>query len=35
VPGKNVEFNQAVADCDSNKDGIVTEQEARIFANHR
>jgi hypothetical protein len=27
-------FNQAVADCDSNKDGIITEQEARIFANH-
>jgi hypothetical protein len=35
VPGRNYEFNQAVADCDSNKDGIITEQEARIFANHR
>jgi hypothetical protein len=35
VPGPNVEFNEAVAECDSNKDGIITEQEARIFANHR
>ena len=35
VPGRNVEFNHAVADCDSNKDGIIAEQEARIFANHR
>jgi hypothetical protein len=35
VPGRNFEFNQAVADCDSNKDGIITEQETRIFANHR
>ncbi|HTI99412.1 MAG TPA: hypothetical protein VL527_11065 [Dongiaceae bacterium] len=33
VPGRNVEFNEAVAICDSNHDGIITEQEARIYAN--
>lgn len=33
VPGRNVEFNEAVAACDSNKDGRITEAEARIFAN--
>ena len=33
VPGRNVEFNEAVAICDSNKDGRITEAEARIFAN--
>ena len=31
--GKNYDFNQAVAICDSNKDGRITELEARIFAN--
>jgi len=35
VPGKNVEFNDAVAICDSNRDGIITETEARIFANQK
>jgi hypothetical protein len=35
VPGKNVEFNQAVAICDSNKDGVITELEARVYANQR
>jgi hypothetical protein len=34
VPGPNVRFNDAVAECDSNKDGKITELEARIFANH-
>jgi hypothetical protein len=34
VAGPNVKFNAAVADCDSNKDGVITEQEARIYANH-
>jgi hypothetical protein len=33
VPGRNVEFNEAVALCDSNKDGRITETEARIYAN--
>jgi len=31
--GKNYDFNQAVAICDSNRDGRITELEARIFAN--
>jgi hypothetical protein len=35
VPGPNVKFNDAVAACDTNKDGVITETEARIFANHR
>ncbi len=34
-PGRNVEFNQAVAICDSNKDGKITELEARIYANQK
>jgi hypothetical protein len=33
VAGPNVKFNAAVAACDSNKDGKITELEARIFAN--
>ncbi|HEX7576550.1 MAG TPA: hypothetical protein VF430_00790 [Verrucomicrobiae bacterium] len=33
VAGPNVKFNAAVATCDSNKDGKITELEARIFAN--
>ena len=33
IPGRNVEFNEAVAMCDSNKDGSITELEAQIFAN--
>jgi hypothetical protein len=35
VPGPNVKFNDAVATCDSNKDGTITELEARIFANQK
>ena len=35
VAGPNVKFNAAVATCDSNKDGRITELEARIFANQR
>ena len=31
VTGENVAFNNAVARCDSNRDGIITEKEARIF----
>ena len=33
VAGPNVKFNAAVAICDSNKDGKITETEARIYAN--
>lgn len=29
--GRNSEFNDAVALCDFNHDGIITESEARIF----
>ncbi len=32
VDGENVAFNQAVRRCDTNGDGRITEQEARIFA---
>ncbi|MFM2294952.1 MAG: hypothetical protein RLZZ350_1365 [Verrucomicrobiota bacterium] len=35
LPGANVKFNDAVAVCDANKDGRITELEARIFANQR
>jgi len=35
LPGKNVEFNQAVAICDSNRDGKITELEARVYANQK
>ncbi len=34
VTGSNAAFNRAVEICDSNKDGLITEQEARIFAEH-
>ncbi len=34
VTGSNAAFNRAVEICDSNKDGKITEQEARIFAEH-
>lgn len=34
VSGRNSAFNDAVAACDTNKDGRVTEVEARIFAEH-
>ncbi len=30
--GENALYNEAVAYCDTNKDGLITEQEARIFA---
>lgn len=33
VGGENVAFNDAVRRCDTNADGRITEQEARIFAN--
>ena len=32
VSGPNAAFNRAVAHCDTNRDGRITEQEARIFA---
>ena len=32
ITGPNAKFNEAVAECDTNKDGKITEQEARIFA---
>lgn len=35
VAGPNVKFNEAVSICDANKDGKITELEARIFANQR
>ena len=31
--GENEKFNQAVRRCDTNKDGIITEAEAEIFAS--
>jgi hypothetical protein len=33
VTGENVRFNDAILKCDTNGDGRITEQEARIFAN--
>ncbi|HAV63853.1 MAG TPA: hypothetical protein DCY13_15995 [Verrucomicrobiales bacterium] len=35
VTGRNVAFNKAVELCDTNKDGRITEQEARIFSENR
>lgn len=35
VTGSNTAFNRAVELCDSNKDGKITEQEARIFAEQK
>ena len=32
LPSRNKEFNDAVAACDTNHDGRITEQEARNFA---
>ena len=32
VTGTNMAFNRAVELCDTNRDGKITEQEARIFA---
>jgi uncharacterized alpha/beta hydrolase family protein len=33
VRGENAAFNEAVAQTDTNKDGRITETEARIFSN--
>ena len=35
VSGANTAFNEAVAVCDSNKDGRITELEAKVYANVR
>ena len=35
VTGDNAAFNEAVMQCDTNRDGKITEQEARIFAGQR
>lgn len=35
VTGENVAFNEAVRECDTNQDGVITETEARIFAERR
>lgn len=35
VAGPNTAFNEAVALCDTNKDGKITELEAKIFAEQR
>jgi hypothetical protein len=35
VSGPNAAFNSAVEMCDSNHDGRITEQEARIYSEHR
>lgn len=34
VSGPNAKFNKAVAQCDTNKDGKITETEAKIFSEH-
>jgi hypothetical protein len=35
VSGPNTAFNRAVEICDSNHDGRITEQEARIYAESK
>jgi hypothetical protein len=35
IEGENVAFNSAVRQCDTNQDGVITETEARIFADQR
>ncbi len=35
LSGPNAEFNEAVNRCDTNKDGTVSETEAKIFAELR
>ncbi len=35
VAGPNTAFNRAVATCDSNQDGLITEEEAQAFAGRR
>lgn len=32
IRGENAAFNVAVRECDTNQDGLITETEARIFA---
>ncbi len=34
VKGDSAVFNEAAARCDANKDGVITEAEARSFAEH-
>jgi len=34
ITGPNGAFNKAVAECDTNKDGKITESEAKIFSEH-
>jgi hypothetical protein len=34
VTGPNIAFNDAVARCDTNRDGRITELEAKIFAQN-
>jgi len=34
VTGPNAAFNKAAAECDTNKDGKITESEAKIFSEH-
>lgn len=34
VKGDSAAFNEAAARCDANKDGVITEAEARSFADH-
>jgi len=35
VRSENAAFNHAVRRCDTNQDGKITEQEARIFAEQQ
>ena len=35
VSGPNAAFNRAIDSCDSNHDGLVTQQEAQIFADNK
>ena len=35
VTGNNLQFNEAVKECDTNQDGKITELEAKIFAEQR
>jgi hypothetical protein len=35
IPGENRTFNDAVMRCDTNRDGVITESEADIYAQLR
>lgn len=35
ISGNNAAFNNAVAKCDTNQDGKITELEAAIYAEHQ